>query len=105
MKLYLFVQEGCRPCMYVETQLKKTEGWEEVVEIINAKDENGEWIDLAKKFLVDVTPTLVTLDETFKVSYTNPSMTKISGSNRLTSEFWKSVIPYERNRRSQNGNV
>ena len=39
-EIHLFVQEGCRPCMYAETQLKKVDGWENVVKITNAK-QNG----------------------------------------------------------------
>ena len=105
MQLYLFVQEGCRPCMYVETQLKKAEGWEEVVEIINAKDENGEWIDMAKGFLVDATPTLIIFDTTLHVGYHNPVMNKISGSNNLTSDLWKTLVANEREARKRNGNV
>ena len=46
-EIHLFVQEGCRPCMYAETQLKKVEGWENVVTITNAK-EHGEWSQFAK---------------------------------------------------------
>lgn len=105
MQLYLFVQEGCRPCMYVETQLKKAEGWEEVVEIVNAKDENGEWCDLAKRFLVDVTPTLVTFDTTLHVGYHNPVMNKLTGANNMGSDFWKSLVSYEREWRKKHGNV
>jgi len=40
-EIHLFVQEGCRPRMYAETQLKKVPNWESVVTITNAK-ENGE---------------------------------------------------------------
>jgi hypothetical protein len=30
-QIHLFVQEGCRPCHYVKTQLSKVEGWEDIV--------------------------------------------------------------------------
>ena len=82
--IHLFVQEGCRPCMYAETQLKKVDGWQEVIQITNAK-ENGEWSDFAKQCGVEATPTLIALSEGNIVA-------KITGSQDMTSEFWKATI-------------
>lgn len=83
-EIHLFVQEGCRPCMYAETQLKKVEGWEKVVTITNAK-ENGVWSDFARDCGIDATPTLVALVDGVIVA-------KMTGSQDMTSEFWKSTV-------------
>jgi hypothetical protein len=83
-KIHLFVQEGCRPCMYAETQLKKVEGWENVVTITNAK-ENGEWSQFAKDCGVEATPTLVALVD-------GNVEAKMTGSQDMTSDFWRDTI-------------
>ena len=70
--------------MYAETQLKKVDGWQEVIQITNAK-ENGEWSDFAKQCGVEATPTLIALSEGNIVA-------KITGSQDMTSEFWKATI-------------
>jgi len=48
--------------MYAETQLKKVDGWDNVVTITNAK-ENGTWSEFAMKCGVEATPTLVALQD------------------------------------------
>ena len=83
-EIHLFVQEGCRPCMYAETQLKKVENWERVVTITNAK-ENGEWSEFAKTCGVVATPTLIALTNGQVVA-------KLEGSQQMTSDFWKATI-------------
>jgi hypothetical protein len=83
-EIKLFVQEGCRPCMYAETQLKKVEGWEDVVTIIDAK-QNGVWSQLARDCGVDVTPTLIAMIDGVIVA-------KLTGSKQMTSEFWQNTI-------------
>ena len=83
-EIHLFVQEGCRPCMYAETQLKKVEGWESVVTITNSK-ENGAWSQFAKDCGVEVTPTLVALQDGVVVA-------KVTGSQDMTSEFWQRTV-------------
>jgi hypothetical protein len=83
-EIHLFVQEGCRPCMYAETQLKKVDGWEQVIMITNAK-ENGEWSEFAKQCGVESTPTLVGLTDGNIVA-------KMAGSQDMTSDFWKTTI-------------
>ena len=83
-EIHLFVQEGCRPCMYAETQLKKVEGWEKVITITNAK-ENGEWSEFAKSCGVVATPTLIALQDGEVVA-------KMEGSQQMTSDFWRATI-------------
>lgn len=83
-EIHLFVQEGCRPCMYAETQLKKVDGWEKVVTITNAK-QNGVWSDFARDCGVDATPTLVALTDGVIVA-------KMAGSQEMTSEFWRATV-------------
>jgi hypothetical protein len=83
-EIHLFVQQGCRPCMYAETQLKKVEGWESVITITNAK-ENGEWSEFAKNCGVVATPTLVALTDREVVA-------KIEGSKQMTFDFWKNTV-------------
>jgi hypothetical protein len=84
MEIHLFVQEGCRPCMYAETQLKKVEGWENVITITDAK-ENGEWSAFAKKCGVEATPTLVALTDGNIVA-------KMAGSKDMTFDFWRATV-------------
>lgn len=83
-EIHLFVQEGCRPCMYAETQLKKVEGWEDVVTITNSK-ENGAWSQFARDCKIEVTPTLIALQDGTVVA-------KITGSKEMTSEFWQRTV-------------
>ena len=83
-EIHLFVQEGCRPCLYAETQLKKVDGWENVVTITNAK-ENGEWSQFAKDCSVEATPTLIAIDG-------GEVIAKMTGSQDMTSDFWLSTV-------------
>ena len=83
-EIHLFVQEGCRPCMYAETQLRKVDGWEDVVTITNAK-ENGEWSQFARQCSVEATPTLIALADGIIVA-------KMTGSQDMTSDFWLSTV-------------
>ena len=87
-EIHLFVQEGCRPCMYAETQLKKVEGWEDVVTITNSK-ENGAWSQFAKDCGVEATPTLIALQDGVVVA-------KMAGSQEMTSEFWQRTVEKHR---------
>lgn len=70
--------------MYAETQLKKVEGWENVVKITNAK-QNGVWSDFARDCGVDVTPTLIAMVDGVIVA-------KMTGSKEMTSEFWRATV-------------
>ena len=83
-EIHLFVQEGCRPCLYAETQLKKVDGWEKVITITNAKEGN-QWTQFAIDCGVVATPTLIALIDGVVVA-------KVEGSNNMTSEFWKSTV-------------
>jgi len=83
-EIHLFVQEGCRPCMYAETQLKKVPNWESAVTITTAK-ENGEWSEFAKQCEVEATPTLIALVDGVPVA-------KMTGSQEMTSDFWRDTI-------------
>jgi hypothetical protein len=82
--IYLFVQEGCRPCLYAETQLRKVEGWETVVTITNAK-KNGEWSQFAMDCGVTATPTLVGIEN-------GEVIAKLEGSQQMTSDFWEATV-------------
>lgn len=70
--------------MYAETQLKKIEGWENVVSITPAKV-NGEWSEFAKQCGVEATPTLVALIDGNIVA-------RMAGSQDMTSTFWQTTI-------------
>ena len=70
--------------MYAETQLKKVEGWENVITITNAK-ENGVWSEFAMQCGVEATPTLVALTDGNIVA-------KMAGSQDMTSDFWQATI-------------
>jgi hypothetical protein len=75
--------------MYAETQLKKVEGWENVVTITNAK-ENGEWSEFAMECGVEATPTLIALTDGNIVA-------KMTGSQEMTKEFWQNTVEKHRN--------
>lgn len=83
-EIHLFVQEGCRPCMYAETQLRKIENWDKVVTITNAK-EDGKWSEFAKTCGVEATPTLIALSDGEVVA-------KLAGSQEMTSDFWRRTV-------------
>ena len=83
-EIHLFVQEGCRPCMYAETQLKKVDGWDTVVNITNAKEDN-QWSQFAYDCGVQATPTLVALIDGVVVA-------KIAGSQEMTTDFWRATV-------------
>ena len=83
-EIHLFVQEGCRPCLYAETQLKKVDGWEDVVTITPAKID-GQWSQFAKECGVEATPTLVAL-------INGNIVARMAGSQHMTSTFWQTTI-------------
>ena len=83
-EIHLFIQQGCRPCLYAETQLKKVEGWEKVVTLINAKVHN-QWTQFAMDCGVVATPTLIALIDGVVVA-------KVEGSNNMTTDFWRATI-------------
>jgi hypothetical protein len=70
--------------MYAETQLKKVEGWENVVKITNAKVGN-QWTQFATDCGIQATPTLIALIDGVIVA-------KIEGSNNMTSDFWRATV-------------
>ena len=83
-EIHLFVQEGCRPCMYAETQLRKVENWDKVVTITDAKVD-GQWSEFAKRCGVEATPTLVAYSDGEVVA-------KITGSQSMDSDFWRLTV-------------
>jgi hypothetical protein len=70
--------------MYAETQLKKVEGWENVVKITNAKVGN-QWTQFATDCGIQATPTLIALIDGIIIA-------KIEGSNNMTSDFWQATV-------------
>ena len=83
MQFHLFVQEGCRPCLYAKSQLERVEGWEDAVIITQAK-EDGKLTDFAKECGLKATPTLVAIKDGSVVS-------SISNSKQMTKGFWEKV--------------
>ena len=58
------MQEGCRSCLYGEWLLRKNQGWQDVVELVNCIDpKTKEWSQYAKDNMIDKTPTLLAFDE------------------------------------------
>ena len=83
VKLYLFTQEGCRPCMFAEGHLKRTEGWEQYVEVIDvSKPINRSYVE---KYELKGTPSLVAVrpDGLHKI-FTNP--------HEMTKTFWNKLF-------------
>ena len=37
-KIQYFMQEGCRSCLYGEWLLRKNQGWQDVIELVNCID-------------------------------------------------------------------
>ena len=83
-KLILFVQDGCRPCIYAKNNLAKIKGWEDVVQLYPANS-MGEPTYLAQKCDVVGTPCLVCMENGEVVA-------KMSGADEMNTEFWRNVI-------------
>jgi thioredoxin-related protein len=83
IKFYLFVQKGCRPCSYVEHQLKSVEGWEDFVVIVDARKPSSK--SLVMKYEVIGTPTLV-------AEKPDGSTMKISKPTEMNKTFWKELF-------------
>ena len=83
-QIHLFVQDGCRPCTYVKTQMNKVPGANELVTITNAK-ENDEWTQFAEDCGVTATPMLVALNNGQVVG-------TMVGSNNMNREFWTNFV-------------
>ena len=83
-QIHLFVQEGCRPCHYVKTQLSKVDGWKDVITITDSKC-CGDWTDFAKDSGVVATPTLVAFEDGEVVA-------RQAGSQSFTAEFFEGIV-------------
>lgn len=84
MKCFLFVQDGCRPCHMVQTQLKRIENWEKYVKIVPCLNETGR-TDLALKYGVEGTPTLV-------VEKKDGSHRSFRSPSKMTKSFWMDLF-------------
>jgi len=83
LDLYLFVQEGCRPCIYAKNNLQRTEGWENYVKIVDVKDENAR--PLMIKYQIDATPTLLAVkNDSDGKTFCNPK--------EMTKQFWTDLF-------------
>lgn len=85
-QLFLFVQQGCRACTFTEVQLKKINNWEKIVDIVDLLSENGEPNELAKKYDINFTPSLIILDSTGNL------IDKVVGAKKMGFDFWKSLL-------------
>ena len=83
-QIHLFVQEGCRPCHYVQAQLSKVDDWEKTITVTDSKC-CGEWTDFAKASGVVATPTLVAFEAGEVVA-------RQAGSQSFTAEFFEGLI-------------
>ena len=84
LQIHLFVQDGCRPWLYVKGQLSKVDGWEGLITITDSKC-CGEWTDFAKDSGVVATPTLVAFEGGEVVA-------RQAGSQSFTSDFFRGLI-------------
>ena len=82
--IHLFVQDGCRPCNYVKSQLSKVHNWETVITLTNSK-QGDEWTTFAKESGVVATPTLVAYEDGKVVA-------RQTGSQSFTNDFFKGLI-------------
>lgn len=85
MSIYLFVQKSCRACVFTEVQLRKVTNWEKTVKIIDVFSETGEKNELACKYDVKFTPTLIIADG-------DDIIKTISGAKEMGFSFWQSII-------------
>lgn len=93
MKLYMFVEKGCKDCDYVlENYLKPVEGWNDFIQLMYLNDGNEEAEDLAKRFLVKQTPTFSMFDESLRVDYVNPTLNNVSKLEIFSKEYFESVV-------------
>lgn len=77
LKLYLVVQEGCAPCVYVKRQLERVENWEKYVTIVDVRKD----IEFANRFQISGTPSLVGVK--------NSGEAKVfGGAKEMTKSFW-----------------
>ena len=83
-QIHLFVQEGCRPCQYVKTQLAKVKGWESLITITDSKC-CDEWTNFAKESGVIATPTLVAFEG-------GEIVARQAGSQTFTTQFFQGLI-------------
>ena len=77
LDLYLVVQEGCSPCVYVKKQLQRVENWEKYITIIDGREDPK----FVEKFQVTGTPCLVGVKGTGEAKV-------FSGAKEMTKSFW-----------------
>lgn len=86
-KIQYFMQEGCRSCLYGEWLLRKNQGWQDVIELVNCIDpKTKEWSQYAKDNMIDKTPTLLAFDED------GNEVARLEGGEHFTSGFWKATL-------------
>lgn len=77
LKLYLVIQEGCAPCVYVKRQLERVENWEKYVTIVDARED----LEFVKRFQISGTPSLVGVKQSGEAKV-------FSGTKEMTKSFW-----------------
>jgi hypothetical protein len=77
LDLYLVVQEGCTPCVYVKRQLERVENWEKYVKIVDARED----LEFVKRFQLTGTPSLVGVKQSGEAKV-------FSGAKEMTKSFW-----------------
>ena len=86
-KIQYFMQEGCRSCLYGEWLLRKNQGWQDVIELVNCIDpKTKEWSQYAKDNMIDKTPTLLAFDDD------GNEVARLEGGEHFTSGFWKATL-------------
>jgi len=94
-QFYLFVEEGCRRCRYVRSQLERVEGWEDAVIITQAK-EDGELTDFAKECDLRWIPTLM-------VVHDGKAHHLWSGWERMSCKwFWEQIMKMYKEQQEEN---
>ena len=91
-KIQYFMQEGCRSCLYGEWLLRKCQGWQDVIELVDCNDrKTGQWSQYAIDNRIDKTPTLLAFDDD------GNEVARLEGGQHFTTEFWKNTIQKHRN--------
>ena len=86
-KIQYFMRRLPLPVYMVSMILRKNQGWQDVIELVNCIDpKTKEWSQYAKDNMIDKTPTLLAFDED------GNEVARLEGGEHFTSGFWKATL-------------
>lgn len=81
LDLYLVVQEGCPPCVYVKRQLERVENWQKYITVIDGRED----LKFVQKYQITGTPCLVGVKSSGEAKV-------FSGAKEMTKSFWVNLF-------------